>query len=738
MFTLRAGRGVVRSPIAALLRARMAHVEAGGVMIDEHLKALVDQEIMPGTGVQPDAFWSGLGAIVHDLGPRNKALLEKRDTIQATIDAWHLERKGKPLDPVEYKAFLEEIGYLVPSQGQYEVETTKVDPEIAHVPGPQLVCPVDNARFIVNAANARWGSLLDAIYGTDVLPGDRSGGYNAERGAKVFEEVQRYLDQIFPLEGKSWNDVTALHVKDGALVAEAGGVVGLKQAGQFAGYSPGATGPSAVLLKNNNLHFEIRIDRDHPVGKAHKAGFKDVQVESALSTIADAEDSACTVDADDKRVAYGNWAGLMKGTISVPMMKGGKEILRQLEPDRSWTQPDGKGLVTLPGRSVLLCRNVGPHMYTDAVTTKDGAEVPEQFLDILVTGLAAVHDIKGKGKYRNSKTGSVYIVKPKMHGPEEVQLVVDLFSAAERVLGLEQNTIKMGIMDEERRTTVNLRECMRVAKNRVVFVNTGFLDRTGDEIHTSFEAGPMLPKADIKASPWLGAYEDNNVDSGIESKFIGQGQIGKGMWAAPDNMAQMIREKIGHCKAGATTAWVPSPTGATLHALHYHLCDVREVQAGMKGGRPTLDKILQVPLLGDRKLSAEEIQRELENNLQGLLGYVVRWVGQGVGCSKVPDMNHVQLMEDRATLRISSQHVANWLHHGCVTEEQVVDTMKKMAVVVDEQNKGDKDYKRMSPAFDSIEWQAALDLVFKGRKTANGYTEWTLSSRRRERKAVSA
>eukprot|EP01065_Artemidia_motanka_P002207 TRINITY_DN1103_c2_g1_i3.p2 TRINITY_DN1103_c2_g1~~TRINITY_DN1103_c2_g1_i3.p2 ORF type:complete len:742 (+),score=289.89 TRINITY_DN1103_c2_g1_i3:106-2331(+) len=739
MFAVRAGSRVsVVSAAATRMAARFAHVQAGGVLVDEQLKALVEQEIIPGTGVSPDAFWSGMTSIVGELGPQNRALLQKRDEIQAKIDAWHIERKGKALEPVEYKEFLESIGYLTPSAGDFQIETANVDPEIAEVPGPQLVCPVDNARFIVNAANARWGSLLDALYGTDAVPGDRAGPYNNERGAKVFAAAEEYLDQIFPLEGAKWSDVTELRVADGTLVADvAGKTTGLKNKAQLRGYLPGVPTTRSVLLVNNNMHFEIQIDRDHPIGKTHKAGFKDIQVESALSAIADAEDSACTVDAADKCVAYSNWAGLMKGTIGVPMKKGGKEFLRRQNEDRSWTAADGQGVVTLPGRAVLLCRNVGIHMYTDAVKTAGGDEVPEQFLDIMVTALAAIHDLKGRSPVRNSKTGSIYIVKPKMHGPEEVRLVMELFSRVETALGLPQNTIKVGIMDEERRTTVNLRQCMKEAKQRVVFVNTGFLDRTGDEIHTSFEAGPMLPKADIKACPWLGAYEDNNVDAGIETSFVGHGQIGKGMWAAPDNMAQMIKEKIGHCKAGATTAWVPSPTGATLHALHYHMCDVRAVQAGMKGKRDTLGKILSVPLLGDRKLSDEEIQRELDNNVQGLLGYVVRWVGQGIGCSKVPDINHVQLMEDRATLRISSQHLANWLHHGVVTKEQVIATMKKMAVLVDKQNEGDADYKKMAPEFNSIEWAAAMDLVFKGKETANGYTEWTLSSRRRERKAAS-
>eukprot|EP01062_Namystynia_karyoxenos_P075069 TRINITY_DN7221_c0_g1_i4.p1 TRINITY_DN7221_c0_g1~~TRINITY_DN7221_c0_g1_i4.p1 ORF type:complete len:779 (+),score=327.16 TRINITY_DN7221_c0_g1_i4:98-2338(+) len=735
------GRYVVRRPaLLRALQARLAHVQAGGVQVDEQLKQLVEQEIIPGTGVAPDAFWAGLASIVSELGPRNRAMLDKRDEIQKKIDAWHIERKGKPQDMAEYKAFLESIGYLVKPGAPFEVETAHVDPEIAQIPGPQLVCPVDNARFIVNAANARWGSLLDALYGTDAVPGDRSGPYNNERGAKVFAEAQRYMDEIFPLAGAKWDDVTSLSVEDGALRVEAGGkTTTLQKPEQFAGFLPGVPTARSVLLRNNGLHFEIQIDRDHPIGKTHKAGFKDIQVESALSTIADAEDSACTVDAADKCVAYGNWAGLMKGTIQVPMQKGGKQIMRAQNPDRSWTTADGKGTITLPGRAVLLCRNVGIHMYTDAVKTAAGEEVPEQFLDIMVTALAAIHDLKGKSKVRNSKTGSIYIVKPKMHGPEECKLVMDLFAKAEQILGLPADTIKVGIMDEERRTTVNLREMMREAKRRVVFVNTGFLDRTGDEIHTSWEAGPMMPKAECKAAPWLAAYEDNNVDAGIETKFVGHGQIGKGMWAAPDNMAQMLKEKIGHCKAGATTAWVPSPTGATLHALHYHQCDVRAVQAGMKGHRDTLDRILTYPVMpADRKLTPEEIKRELENNLQGLLGYVVRWVGQGIGCSKVPDINHVQLMEDRATLRISSQHVANWLYHGIVTKEQVIEEMKRMAQVVDKQNAGDKNYRPMAPGYDSIEWQAALDLIFKGRETPNGYTEWTLGSRRRELKAAMA
>jgi malate synthase len=710
-------------------------VERNGLQVAAELAAFLEERALPGTGVDPAAFWAGFSELLHGLAGRNRALLDKREDLQRRIDQWHIARRGQPHDPDAYQAFLEEIGYLLPEGPDFRIDTTRIDPEIATVAGPQLVVPITNARFALNAANARWGSLYDALYGTDAMgSAPPAGGYDRGRGARVVARARVFLDDAFPIQGASHADIHRYRVEKGQLLADD---KPLMQPEKFVGYTGHPRAPDSVLLRNNGLHVELVFDRAHPIGARDQALLADVRMEAAVSAIMDCEDSVACVDAEDKVLAYGNWLGLMQGDLEESFEKAGARMTRRLQGDKAYTAPDGSEF-TVKGRALMLVRNVGHLMTNPAILLKDGSEAYEGLMDAMVTTLIAMHDLRKAEGARNSVAGSVYVVKPKMHGPEEVAFADDTFSHVEKVLGLERYTVKLGIMDEERRTSVNLKECIRAAQHRVAFINTGFLDRTGDEIHTSMEAGPFSRKDFIKRKGWITAYENQNVDIGLECGLRGRAQIGKGMWAAPDAMAAMLEAKIEHPRAGANCAWVPSPTAATLHALHYHRVDVAAVQEKLeKGGRRAyVTALLDIPLAAYRRWTEAQIRREVENNAQGILGYVVRWIDQGVGCSKVPDINDVALMEDRATCRISAQHIANWMHHGVVSEEEVVATFRRMAEVVDRQNAGDPAYRPMAPGFNGVAFAAAMDLVMKGRELPSGYTEPVLHARRLEWKAA--
>ena len=714
----------------------------GNLQVAKQLEKLLAEEILPGLNINEEEFWDSFNHIVEEFVPRNKSLLEDREDLQKQIDQWHLERKDQKHNHEDYKTFLKQIGYWVEGTDDFQITTSEVDPEISEIAGPQLVVPVMNARFSLNAANARWGSLYDALYGTDMISeeggAERGGAYNPVRGDKVIEFSKSLLNETIPLSQGTYQEVTSFQVNDGNLevILSDQSKVGLKDQSKFIGFRGESDNPSGILFKNNKLHIEIQVDREDSVGKDDAAGIKDILIESAVTTIQDLEDSIAAVDAGDKVSAYRNWLGLMKGDLKETFIKGDSELTRQLNHDREYKDAEGKEF-HLSGRSLMLVRNVGHLMTNPAILDKAGEEIPEGILDAMFTICIAKHDLEGNSLLSNSRTGSVYIVKPKMHGPEEVKFTCDLFTAVEQALKLKPLSVKIGIMDEERRTTINLKECIEAAKDRVIFINTGFLDRTGDEIHTSMEAGPMIPKALMKQQPWITAYEDWNVDKGLETGFQGKAQIGKGMWPMPDEMLEMYKTKTVHPEAGANCAWVPSPTAATLHALHYHQVSVSEAQDKLKErAEADIDSILTIPLLEDpSSLTDKEIQDELDNNAQGILGYVVRWIDQGVGCSKVPDINDVGLMEDRATCRISSQHMANWLHHGLCSEDEVIETMKKMALVVDKQNDGDPDYINMAPSYEGVAFKAACDLVLQGRSQPSGYTEPILHKRRLEFKS---
>ena len=719
----------------------MKFVTTNDLKIDKTLFDFINNEVLPGTDINQDDFWKKFSKVVHEISPENKKLIEKRENIQKQIDEWHLANPKDKFDKNKYTEFLKSISYLIDEGSEFKITTSNVDDEIAKIAGPQLVVPVDNARYALNAANARWGSLYDSLYGTDVIPGDRGNTFNKERADKVINYTRNFLDEIFSLDKGSWKSIENIQIENQKLTFKINRETsGLKNENQFVGFNGDKSAPTSILLKNNNLHFDIIIDASNPIGKNDKANISDIIVESAISTIIDNEDSVAAVDGEDKVNCYRNWLGLMKGDLTADMEKNGKKFVRKLNPNRTYLSKDGKK-ISLHGRALLLNRNVGHLMTNPAIILKDGSEIPEGIMDAFVSTMCALHDFKNKN---NSRTGSIYIVKPKMHGPEEVAFTDKLFGKVEETLGLKKYTMKVGIMDEERRTTVNLKECIRQVKDRIVFINTGFLDRTGDEMHTSFEAGPMIFKGDMKKSTWLNSYENWNVDIGLDCGFSGKAQIGKGMWAMPDQMANMMDQKIGHPKSGANCAWVPSPTAATLHSMHYHKVNVFKEQDKIKSRNKTnIQNILEIPKADRPNWSLEDINRELENNAQGILGYVVRWIDHGVGCSKVPDINNIGLMEDRATLRISSQHIANWLHHGICTKDQVMKVMKKMATIVDNQNEKDpaynrsgrSNYKKMSDDFDnSIAFSAACDLVFKGRVQPSGYTEPLLHQKRLERK----